>query len=90
MLVKIKTWDKMKEEYGGNNITILCRYSFTKVMEEILPKNRIINIDEDYQWKPKNKVFEISEDMIKARIKESYTIYGQKRYTEEIKIDIYG
>jgi len=90
MLVKIKTWEEMQDTYGGSNAIVLCQYGFTKEMERLLPDNRIISITEDYQWTPKYLNFTLSEDMIEARIKKSYTIYGQKRYTEEIKIDIYG
>jgi len=48
-VVKIKTWNRMEQEYGldKNNHFINMETTFHKNMEEIMPKNRIIKIEKD-------------------------------------------
>ena len=78
-VVKIKTWDKMEQEYGldrdGDILTSLD-ILFSKEMEELLPKNRIIKINkitrehiyydevEEYLWKIYGEELLINPDMI--------------------------
>lgn len=66
MKVKIKTWDAMHKEFGiTNNGNIHCRYYFTTMMEEDLPKNRIIEVIDEW-WNN----WAISDDMIEEIIEE--------------------
>lgn len=65
--VKIKTWQEMEKEFGSIvHGSINCDQYFTKEMEELLPKNRIIEIDLENQW----NTYTITEDMIKEYINE--------------------
>ena len=71
-IVKIKTWDKMEQEYGldrdGDILTPL-NISFTKKMEELLPKNRIIKV---------NKILE--KDKYYDNYEEYLYILGDKKF----------
>ena len=73
MLVKIKTWENMKREYGEDGYEIKCEYGFTKIMEELLPKDRIINIDtssQPYKWKN----YSISGSMIETKTFKGHAV----------------
>lgn len=71
--VKIKTWQEMEEEFGLDELEdINCEECFTQLMEELLPKDRIIEIDLGNKW----NFFNISEDMIK----EKYDSFEQNKY----------
>ena len=64
-IVKIKTWNKMVEEFGLISMnSIDCENFFNDDMEEAMPKNRIIvitkSIDDIYYWNG----WIISDDMI--------------------------
>ena len=69
MKVKIKTWDKMVDEFGVNlDGAVNCRYTLTAPMEEEMPKDRIIDVDIRasgcmmwYGWR-------ISDEMIEERL----------------------
>jgi len=69
--VKIKTWKRMAKEFG-EDITddiqyIKCKKSFTREMENLLPKDRIISItdkDNHMEWDTSDDIFDISDDMI--------------------------
>ena len=69
--VQIKTWKKMKKEFGlyDSGININCDYLFHPEMEEELNEkfsNRTIEIrriDQNY-YKMKNSIWNWSEDMI--------------------------
>ena len=69
-VVKIKTWNRMEQEYGlcmeemSEETSINTKSLFTKSMEESLPKNRIIKIYENI-WAPnKHTRFNIDKEMI--------------------------
>ena len=76
MKVKIKTWEKMVEEFGLDFWGwINCEGIFTDLMEKDMPQDRIIDIhyeDEDICWNE----WEITEDMIEEHLdldeKEDY------------------
>lgn len=86
MLVKIKTWTVMEEEFGTDrNGNIL--FGFTKEVENLIPNNRIISVDKFYQWRvPKVGVLTIPACLIEKEYKkdciyasnQAYTIYGKK------------
>ncbi len=65
--VKIKTWEAMEEEFGLDSIDYInCRYVFTDMMEDDLPTNRIIEVEESsdiYIWNCSYNWY-ISDDMI--------------------------
>ena len=70
-LVKIKTWDKMKSEYGleEGRIPITNELSFCKDMENDLPDNRIIEIDENNEYNNNNwNIWYIHEKMIEKTL----------------------
>lgn len=69
--VVIKTWKQMEMEYGiASNGNINVPRSFTKEMERLMPKNRIISTEINYRGTPRwhpTKIhygFSISEEMI--------------------------
>jgi len=72
-VVKIKTWDNMKQEYGlgiDGNISSEENFAFTSKMEELLPKNRIIFIKYDdmvneWVWKYRDHTACITPEMIR-------------------------
>ena len=67
-LVKIKTWEQMVKEFGINTWNnIDCKYGFTNKMEELMPKNRIIEIH-NITWYFKDIHFDISKDMIEKEL----------------------
>ena len=76
MIVKIKSWDKMEKEYGLNRRGDIDTYhSFTKDIEKELPKDRIIEVEEDYRyntyiWHREDAFYDryISKDMIEKVI----------------------
>lgn len=74
--VKIKTWEKMDEEYGTdsqNNID--CPGGFTDLMEESMPESRIIEIERDgdgYYWiAPNDDDWQITEEMIEFEVESA-------------------
>jgi hypothetical protein len=71
-LVRIKTWDRMKKEFGLDEAeNINCKYGFTKDMEKALPKNRIIFLEEINNAlfsKNELKGWSISNDMIEEEL----------------------
>ena len=70
MYVKIKSWNKMKKEYG---LTIQgdidCKIVFTQEMEDSLPNYRVIEVSEKengrYIW---DHLYSITNDMIEKII----------------------
>ena len=73
-VVKIKTWDRMEQEYGLNKnkmfdeTTINTDLHFTETMELFLPKSRIIKIYEN-AWSPdKHTTFNIDNQMIEKEL----------------------
>lgn len=65
--VKIKTWEKMEKEFGLTPYgDINCEGTFIKIMENIIPENRIIEIGIDKMAYS----FFISEDMIEEYLPE--------------------
>ena len=55
MLVKIKTWRRMKEDYGVDYEHDIGTYPpYYRYMEKHMPKNRVITLEEKdgkYRWK---------------------------------------
>ena len=82
MKVKIKTWEKMIEEFGLNGDWINCEGTFTDLMEKDIPQDRIIDIqykDGYMYWNG----WEISEDMI-----EEYLDLDEKEdYLENLEFE---
>ena len=82
MKVKIKTWGEMEKEFGVDNVgDIKCKETFNTYMEELLPKDRIIEIKENgmysnllphnvYDWYVDEFEWNISDDMIEEIIEE--------------------
>ena len=51
--VRVKTWDEMVEQYGcacGNEI-YLDQFNWHKVLEKVIPEDRIIGVVEKYNLK---------------------------------------
>jgi hypothetical protein len=78
--VKIKTWEQMEEDFGLTKYgSINCEMKFTKEMERSLPKDRIIET-ENNGWQDKIRRSEsrwwipegwwITDDMIEEVIEE--------------------
>ena len=68
MKVKIKTWKQMEGEYGLYSFgSIKTEYTFTPGMEEDMPEDRIIEVDEDDNWNG----WYIDNDMIDSVIVET-------------------
>ena len=84
MKVRIKTWERMVQEFGVDNVggDIKCKEIFNTYMEELLPKDRIIEIEENgknnmfklynvyYDWYVDEFEWNISDDMIEEIIEE--------------------
>ena len=76
-IVKIKTWEEMKEEftyYAGDGLLVNGVY-FSKEMEKELPQDRIIEITFDkswgeWFWETDEKYYYITEGLIKEEITE--------------------
>jgi hypothetical protein len=71
-LVKIKTWDQMEKEFGlTGSGSINCTIVFTEEMEEDLPKNRIIVLEND-EWRYISKTYDkrywICDEIIKEEL----------------------
>ena len=82
MKVRIKTWEEMEKEFGVDNVgDIKCKETFNTYMEELLPKDRIIEVKENgkysnllphnvYDWYVDEFEWNISDDMIEEIIEE--------------------
>lgn len=82
MKVRIKTWERMESEFGVDNVgDIKCKETFNTYMEELLPKDRIIEINKNtkmynllphnvYDWYVYDFEWNISDDMIEEIIEE--------------------
>lgn len=78
MKVKIKTWDKMEEEFGLDPCDdINCNSTFVSSMEEEMPEDRVIEViksGNSYHWTTGENewelIWEISDDMIEQVIIE--------------------
>jgi len=72
MKVKIKSWEKMVEEFGLIGAWINCEGIFTDLMEKDMPQDRVIDIPHKDEWNG----WEITEDMIEEHLeldeKEDY------------------
>ena len=74
--VKIKSWDKMEDEFGLDYfMNINCNEVFVYSMENLLPEDRIIEVTpvEDnniYSWHVNGNEWNISNDMIEEVIEE--------------------
>ena len=72
--VKIKTWERMVEEFGISfSGDIRCDKYFTEDMENNIPENRIIGIGRNRQWYGGRDTWFISEDMIEEYLSEEIT-----------------
>lgn len=63
--VRIKTWEEMEKKFGLDkygDILVTGDYYFTKDMENIIPNDRIIEIDENNGWL--SELYGISKPMI--------------------------
>lgn len=91
MKVKIKTWEAMEDEYGMDAIgCVSAKYGFSRIMENQMPSDRIIEVDEHNVWSG----FCISEDMIEevidpyeemveeAEVHVSVVLSTYKKFTE--------
>lgn len=84
MKVKIKTWASMKKNFGtdsDNDIRVSKNICFTASMETMLPKDRIIKINNssngNYRWNDTyNDSWTISCDMIEYIIDDTESSYG--------------
>jgi hypothetical protein len=69
---KIKTWDKLVEEFGTTyNNSINMDVVMSESMESDLPKNRIIKVEcskDTLKWSLENKFWYISYDMIEEEL----------------------
>ena len=65
-IVKIKTWEQMEEEFGSDEESkiYINDFFFHKGIEEKIPKNRIIALDDYNMWKK----YGISEGMIEEEL----------------------
>ena len=77
MKVKIKTWDDMVEEFGiyPSGELIICDRGFTVAMENDMPKDRIIELEQPLPYDPsvwlwKEGRWIITDDMIAEYIDE--------------------
>lgn len=69
MRVKIKRWEDMEKEFGlARDGSVDCPNAYFEIdMEEALPKDRVIRIDEYRVWKDKNgEEWEIDRAMVEA------------------------
>jgi tRNA A58 N-methylase Trm61 len=70
MFIKIKTWEQMEKEYGLNdreNINLPDDSSFSITTENLLPKNRIIEVgvtSGGYTWLTSYGLWGISEKAV--------------------------
>lgn len=82
MRIKIKTWDEMKNEFGLDRFgSINVKGKFIENMEDLMPRNRIIEISinnmRDYIWLTNENEWLISKYMIKMFVRP-YSIYGKR------------
>jgi len=74
MKVKIKTWRALERKFGlDEEGDINCQYIFTKDMEEVLPEDRIIEVERGidvYFFETETTEWWISDDMIEKVIEE--------------------
>ena len=73
MLVEIKTWKEMEEEFGLNKygLSIACYNTYIREMEDEMPEDRIIEVepqDTYYSWVDLDLNYNITENMIKQII----------------------
>jgi len=81
-LVIMKTWERMKAEFGmASSECIDTQYGFTDEMEASMPPHRVIELHEDrgshhnfksYEWYTPNHNWNVSEDMIAAHLNKDY------------------
>lgn len=70
--VRIKTWEEMEKEFDINTWGhIKCKCHFLPDMEDIIPEDRVIEIDEKSNWVGQEVNWSISEDMISEYIEET-------------------
>ena len=73
MLVEIKTWKEMEEEFGLNKygLSIACYNTYIREMEDEMPEDRIIEVDKNitrshlYNWVGSSLYWSISKVIIK-------------------------
>lgn len=89
--VKIKTWEKMEKEFGVSSYGDLkCDKYYTKVMEDNIPENRIIEIGDNEQWYAGGDTWFISEDMIEEYLpEETSESLEQSQPESETLLDIW-
>ena len=88
MYVKIKSWEAMVEQFGTDDRgSVNCMFKFSKIMNDLIPESRIINIDklsgfwnriQNFENEDDRFVYHISKDMIESEIPFFYTIHGDE------------
>lgn len=66
MIVKIKKWEDLEKEFGLDEDGDISNggYVFTKFLNSILPKNRIIEINDENRYVLKDRHFNISNNVL--------------------------
>ena len=70
MYVKIKTWKQMEKEVGLTYYGYInTEKKFTHLLDELLPSDRVINVEKDnhnnhYVWRIYPYMYHITDDMI--------------------------
>jgi hypothetical protein len=64
MYAIIKPWLQMEAEFGTDGGSINCNYSFTPEMEEVVPSNRIIEVNGTHSNSWRNEGYSVSKDMV--------------------------
>jgi hypothetical protein len=64
MYAIIKPWLQMEAEFGTEGDSIDCHYSFTPRMEQLLPSNRIIEVNGTHNNNWRNEGYSVSKDMV--------------------------
>lgn len=83
MFVKIKEWDVLEKEFGLDEDGDISNggYIFTKFLNSILPKNRIINIDNSNRYILKDRQFNIANNIIDDSYKIETKEFNSKNAT---------
>ena len=86
--VRVKTWDEMVEQYGcacGNGI-YLGQFNWHKVLEKVIPEDRIIGVVEKYnpkQYFMVGYMYGISQDAIAEIIEPTFELKPLSEILEE-------
>ena len=90
MKVKIKTWDKMVDEFGVDiDGVVRCRYTFIPLMEGGMPEDRIIDVKVNESGYMQWQGWSISDDMIEERFEGSDTKHQIQECLDTIEEDLH-